>query len=75
MNAELQTQIAFHLAGRQPAAGAEGRWQVEQQVDNGSVTGIDARHLAADGSLLGFALLGSAVRLRQQLAGRVPGLL
>ena len=24
MNAELQTQIAFHLAGRQPAAGAEG---------------------------------------------------
>ncbi|SMC25071.1 rubredoxin-NAD+ reductase [Andreprevotia lacus DSM 23236] len=53
-----------------PAAGAAGQWWVEA-----SEAGVDARFVAADGSLLGFALLGEASKQRQALAPSLPAVL
>lgn len=47
-----------------PPAGAAGAWQVE-----GDAPGRIARFVGEDGSQLGFALTGSAVRERGRLAG------
>lgn len=53
-----------------PPLDASGAWTVELTDD-----GCDARFHAADGQLLGFALLGAATRQRQALVAQVPGLL
>jgi rubredoxin---NAD+ reductase len=53
-----------------PPADAAGSWQLDTEAD-----GLQARFIAADGSLLGFALLGSATARRQALAAQVPGLI
>ena len=53
-----------------PPAGAEGAWRVTTTDD-----ACDARFVAADGSLRGFALLGTATALRQSLVATVPALL
>lgn len=47
-----------------------GEWQVRV-----SDAGVDARCVQADGSLLGFALLGDATAQRQSLSAQVPPLL
>ena len=51
-----------------PAPHAEGAWQVSSSTD-----GCDARFIGADGSLSGFALLGSATAQKQALAAQVSG--
>jgi len=53
-----------------PPADAEGAWLVKTTDD-----GCDARFVAADGTLLGFALLGAATAQRQALVATVPALL
>ena len=53
-----------------PPAGAAGQWQVEQTDD-----AVEASFLGADGSLLGFALMGKATSQRQAWAARVPALI
>jgi rubredoxin---NAD+ reductase len=53
-----------------PPANAEGAWLVKSTDD-----ACDARFVGADGSLLGFALLGTATSLRQSLVTTVPALL
>ncbi|KAF0815070.1 Rubredoxin-NAD(+) reductase [Andreprevotia sp. IGB-42] len=53
-----------------PAVGAQGEWQVDA-----SETAVDARFVAADGTLLGFALLGEATRQRQALVPLLPPVL
>jgi len=50
-----------------PALGAVGEWHVEP-----SETGMLAKFSAADGRLLGFALLGSATAQRQALTPDLP---
>lgn len=52
-----------------PPAGAAGQWQVSQTDD-----ALEASFLGADGSLLGFALMGKATSQRQAWAARVPAL-
>ncbi|WP_035051946.1 NAD(P)/FAD-dependent oxidoreductase [Andreprevotia chitinilytica] len=47
--------------------GMAGEWQV-----NTDETGVEAKFIAADGSLLGFALLGEASKQRQTLAPQLP---
>ncbi len=55
-----------------PAPGAEGTWQCESQEDGG----VLARHVAADGSLLGVALTGSmAVKQKMALQRELPPVL
>jgi rubredoxin---NAD+ reductase len=51
-----------------PAPQAVGEWQVTTTTD-----GCDARFIAADGSTLGFALLGAATAQKQTLAAQVAG--
>ncbi len=53
-----------------PPADAEGTWIVKTTDD-----GCDARFVADDGALLGFALLGTATSQRQALVAAVPALL
>jgi len=53
-----------------PPMDAVGEWSVQADAE-----ALDARFHGADGSLLGFALLGSATSQRQALAAQVPGLL
>ena len=53
-----------------PAPGAVGAWSVQAAED-----GLEARFEGADGSLLGFALLGVATARRQALAAQTPGLI
>ena len=53
-----------------PPAGAAGQWQVSQTDD-----AVEASFLGADGSLLGFALMGKATSQRQAWAARVPALI
>ena len=53
-----------------PPVTAVGEWSVQSTAD-----ALEAHFIAADGSLLGFALMGSATAQRQALAARVPGLL
>jgi rubredoxin-NAD+ reductase len=53
-----------------PPMNAAGEWQVSTTDD-----GCDARFIAADGQLLGFALLGAAIAQKQSLASQVVGLL
>ena len=53
-----------------PPMDADGAWSVQS-----TATALEARFVAADGTLLGFALMGSATVQRQALAARVPGLL
>jgi rubredoxin---NAD+ reductase len=53
-----------------PPNGAVGAWQVHTTDD-----ACDARFIGADGTLLGFALLGAATSLRQSLVATVPALL
>ncbi|QNM94872.1 NAD(P)/FAD-dependent oxidoreductase [Chitinimonas koreensis] len=53
-----------------PAPGAAGTWQVEQDD-----AALRASFVAADGKLLGFALLGAATAERQAFVGRVPPVL
>lgn len=53
-----------------PAAGTDGAWQVADDRD-----GLTARFVAADGSLRGFALLGSATGGKQALAAQLPATL
>ena len=53
-----------------PPMSATGSWSVEAGTE-----ALEARFHAADGSLLGFALMGSATAQRQALAAQVPGLL
>ncbi|QDQ28832.1 FAD-dependent oxidoreductase [Chitinimonas arctica] len=53
-----------------PAAGSIGEWQIES-----SEAALRALYTAADGSLLGFALLGAATAERQTLAPRLPAIL
>jgi rubredoxin-NAD+ reductase len=50
-----------------PAAGASGQWVCETTED-----GLRALFRAADGSLLGMALLGGATTERQALAAQLP---
>ncbi len=49
---------------------AQGEWVVTRSDD-----GCDARFIGADGSLLGFALLGGASAQKQTLAPQVPALI
>ena len=51
-----------------PAPHAVGEWQVATTAD-----GCDARFIGADGSTLGFALLGTATAQKQALAAQVAG--
>ncbi len=51
-----------------PAPHAVGTWQVSTDAD-----GCDARFIGADGSTLGFALLGAATSQKQTLAAQVAG--
>ncbi len=51
-----------------PAPHAVGAWQVTTSVD-----ACDARFIGADGSTLGFALLGTATAQKQALAAQVTG--
>ncbi len=53
-----------------PPMNAIGEWSVQSGSD-----ALEARFLGADGTLLGFALMGSATAQRQALAAQVPGLL
>lgn len=53
-----------------PPFDAAGAWSVHAGDD-----ALVARFEAADGSLLGFALLGTATAQRQALAAQVPGLI
>ncbi|MFC7422237.1 NAD(P)/FAD-dependent oxidoreductase [Iodobacter arcticus] len=53
-----------------PAIGAQGEWQVSA-IEGG----VDARFVDAQGQLLGFALLGAAVKEKQQLSAQLPSLL
>ncbi len=53
-----------------PPMGTIGEWSVQSTAD-----ALEARFLAADGTLLGFALMGSATSQRQALAALVPALL
>ncbi|WP_374480549.1 NAD(P)/FAD-dependent oxidoreductase [Zoogloea sp.] len=53
-----------------PAAGTEGAWQVEDDRD-----GLTARFVASDGSLRGFAVLGSATAGKQALTAQLPSTL
>jgi rubredoxin---NAD+ reductase len=53
-----------------PPNDAGGAWQVSTTDD-----ACDARFIGADGTLLGFALLGAATSLRQSLVATVPALL
>ncbi len=53
-----------------PPQGAAGTWATDL-----SEGGCEARFTAADGTLLGFAVLGSATARKQALAARVPALL
>jgi rubredoxin---NAD+ reductase len=53
-----------------PPVSAKGSWSVEAGAE-----ALEARFHATDGSLLGFALMGSATAQRQALAAQVPGLL
>lgn len=54
-----------------PPAGSTGEWSVEDAEEGGLV----ARYAAPDGRVLGFALLGAAIRRKQALAKEVPELL
>jgi rubredoxin---NAD+ reductase len=51
-----------------PEPNAVGEWQVTTTAD-----GCDARFMGADGSLLGFALLGTATAQKQALAAQMVG--
>lgn len=53
-----------------PAAGAEGRWQVEAAAD-----GVKSLFIGTDGRLLGFALNGAATAERAKLAPQLPPVL
>ncbi|MBK6864622.1 MAG: FAD-dependent oxidoreductase [Ideonella sp.] len=53
-----------------PPTDAQGDWSVETDGES-----LHARFAASDGSLLGFALMGSATSQRQALAAQVPGLI
>lgn len=53
-----------------PPASSTGTWEVEVSDE-----AVDARHLDAQGRLLGFALLGKATALKQSLTTQVPRLL
>jgi rubredoxin-NAD+ reductase len=53
-----------------PPLDAAGAWSVQAFDD-----ALEARFHAADGVLLGFALMGGATTQRQALAAQVPGLL
>ena len=53
-----------------PPADARGAWRVEAGDD-----ALQARFTGEDGTLLGFALMGSATAQRQALAAQVPGFL
>lgn len=53
-----------------PAPAAVGEWTVQADAD-----ALVARFVAADSTLLGFALMGSATAQRQALAAQTPGLL
>lgn len=53
-----------------PPMNAEGTWLVKTTDD-----ACDARFIAADGTLLGFALLGTATSQRQALVATVPALM
>ncbi|MFC4158123.1 NAD(P)/FAD-dependent oxidoreductase [Chitinimonas lacunae] len=50
-----------------PAPGMGGQWQVETSTD-----GVKALFVAEGGTLLGFALLGTATAERQSLAAQLP---
>ena len=51
-----------------PAPHAAGEWQVSSSTD-----ACDARFIGTDGSLAGFALLGTATAQKQALAAQVSG--
>ena len=53
-----------------PPMAAAGEWQVSHTEDS-----CDARFVGPDGTLLGFALLGTATAQKQTLAAQVKGLL
>jgi len=53
-----------------PAAGAQGQWSVESTAE-----ACEAHYVGSDGTLLGFALLGTATAKRQGLLAQVPALL
>jgi rubredoxin-NAD+ reductase len=53
-----------------PATGATGQWQIEARTD-----GVDARFVATDGTLLGFALAGQATTNKAALQKTLPALL
>ena len=53
-----------------PPMAVAGEWSVDATAD-----ALEARFHAVDGTLLGFALMGSATSRRQALAAMVPGLL
>lgn len=54
-----------------PAPGTEGQWVVDASAPHG----LEARFCAADGSLRGFALLGSATARKQALTAQLPATL
>ncbi len=61
---------SYPLVVSPPALGSEGEWAVERLAD-----GTRARFVGADGSLLGFALGGSAVAEKQALTKLLPATL
>ena len=61
---------ALPLVVSPPAAGASGQWQITSEPD-----GVDARFVGDDGSLLGFALAGSATARKSALQKLLPALI
>lgn len=61
---------AMPLVVSSPPAGASGKWH----VDSGP-GGVDARFIADDGALLGFALAGNATARKASLQKALPALL
>ncbi|MCE1185641.1 MAG: FAD-dependent oxidoreductase, partial [Rhodocyclales bacterium] len=54
-----------------PAPGTDGQWAVDESAPHG----LEARFCAPDGSLRGFALLGSATARKQALTAQLPATL
>ena len=61
---------ALPLVVSPPAAGASGQWQITSEPE-----GMDARFVGDDGSLLGFALAGSATTRKATLQKLLPALI
>jgi rubredoxin-NAD+ reductase len=55
-----------------PEVNAAGGWEVDRDEND---SGLEARYIASDGRLLGFALLGTATARKQAIAALAPAML